>query len=135
MARAGATTVDGRCVREAVDPEVTTIEAMETRLRELPGLVVGDAQPVSIGGLEGISLDMTIDPATLEPCGTARVVPFASDGDGGSFGLGEDSKVRLFLFPRPDGNGFFSVIIQTLEADFDAFAELATPVLESFQFS
>jgi hypothetical protein len=107
---------------------------MEARLRELPGLVVGVAQPVTIGGIDGISVDMTVDPATLEPCGTERVVPFASNGDG-SFGIGEGSKARLVLLPRPDGNGFFAIVIQTFEVDFDAFAAAATPVLQSFQFS
>jgi hypothetical protein len=134
IARAGAVTVNGRC-DDVNDPEVTTVEEMVARLRELPGLVVGDALPATVAGIEGISLDLSVDSATLQPCGSERVIPFATNGDS-SFSVGDGSRSRLYLLPRPGGDGFFAVLLYTKDvADFDTFVEQATPVLDAFQFS
>lgn len=135
LPQAGALVAAGRC--DDVRDTSATVDDTIAALQATPGLVVGTPQPITVGGIDGVSVELSVDGSAIVPCNGDRVVPILSTRPTeGGFGLAETSKAVLVLLPRPDGNGFFAVIAHSTDATtFDAFWTEAQSVLESFQFS
>jgi class 3 adenylate cyclase/Tol biopolymer transport system component len=102
-------------------------------LESLPHLEVSDPLPVTSGVVSGLRVDVTLKPDALEDC------PAPESPVGLVFPVGDDaltmvpgSKVRVLSF---DVRGEAVVfMLDPQGTDFDAFANHATPILESLAF-
>jgi hypothetical protein len=95
---------------EEVEPGVVSAQAMTDWFRRQPGLVVTKPQPISVGGLSGLMIDLSLAPNWTGMCPFIPDIPLVSLllGTGPSEGLGivvEASwKTRLYLLDFDDDN-------------------------------
>jgi hypothetical protein len=128
------------CV-ERPEPGVgTTASAMVQALASRPGLVTTDPAPITIGGLSGFTIDITISPAWTKPCPYSEGrpdVPLVTDGEAVP-GTGlhwtaepvtDGSFMRFIILDRPGGGTW--LISPTGPP---SFVVEATPIIESFEF-
>lgn len=108
----------------------TTPAAIIASLRTIPGLVVGPATSITIDGKTGRSVDLTVDPAKLRPCGSDQVVEFLV-GHTTMSGLLSGSSDRLILLPMESSTVAIEIVAPT--TDFDAFAASAMPIVNSLK--
>jgi hypothetical protein len=134
--------------RVAVDPTVDgSVAGLTEWLTSHPGLQTSDPQPVTIGGLDGVVLDLRMRPGWDETCRWARdfgsipVVPFLMGGDPSSFHktLWGENDERLYLFDLEGGNVAISVSAELAPpangprlADYE---DAVTSIIESFRFA
>lgn len=96
---------------EEVEPGVVSAQALTDWYSSRPGLVVTEPQPISIGGLSGFMIDLSLAPGWIETC----PVPFPDVplvnllmGTGPSEGLGvlveANWTTRLYLLDFEDDN-------------------------------
>ena len=110
-------------------------------LATLPNRGVSTPQPVTIGGLSGLMVDVSIGPTHSSGC------DFAQDESGtGSFSLGEPGlpdgvlnvqsvgSARWFLLDRGDGRTLLVDVSNEDEAMWDAGLTAAMPIVNSFEF-
>ena len=116
-------------------------EALSTWLTTLPGLAASTPSPVSVGGLSGFTVDVTVKPAWTRTCpfsGGKPYVPLFTNGLAGDvnfdWGLAAGGKMRLFLLDLPDGRTTLIDVEAPDEATWDAFVAAAEPIVESFQY-
>lgn len=108
----------------------TTPGQIVASLRTIPGLVVGRASSITIDGKTGQSVDLTVDPANLRPCGSDQVVEYLV-GHKTTSGLFSGSAARLLLIPV--GSSTVSIEIIAPSSDFDAFVASAMPIVNSLK--
>ena len=119
---------------------VRTPAAMAAWLRTLPGLVVTAPTPVSIGGLSGVMVDLSVDPAWQSPCPLGGTnVPLdtftGTDPAGELVRLFGTGRARYILLDGGDGS-FMVIDIQAPdEATWGAFLADAMQVVGSFEFT
>jgi hypothetical protein len=103
-----------------------------------PELVVGTPVPVELAGLEGQAIDLALQSGATErteACAEFHEAECFPLFAGATYELGVTvlSHFRLLFFDLPDGG----VLLVTIEAhhdvDLDAFAERASPILESIR--
>lgn len=94
------------------------VEFVETR----EGFTTSEPIPVTLSGLSGRQIDVEIEP------GSTGCVPGAPIGEEPA----PTDQVRFVVLDRPGGGSL--VIRLRAPTDFDAFAEEAMPVVESFRF-
>lgn len=111
-------------------PVGTTPAEIIAYLRTIPGLVVGPASSITIDGRTGRSVDLTVNPAKLRPCGSDQVVEYLV-GPNGASGLFSNSTTRLVLIPL--GSSTVSIEIMAPTSDFDGFAASAMPIVTSLK--
>jgi hypothetical protein len=133
---------------DAVEPGVGSSPAdLATWLQGVPGLVTTTPTPVTIGGHNGLLLDVSVAPAWRVPCGTtfagapARVVYTFTDP--------VDSPVKVFIRDSLEGNAHARYILlefglaHTLlieisapeEASWNDLVQAAMPIVQSFEFA
>jgi hypothetical protein len=107
-------------------------------IRSLPGLVVSEPVPVTIGGLTGVSLDLGIVNGWTASCpfadGTPTVPLFVGTNGDFRWVIAGNEQLRLALLDGPDG---------TVVVDVDAFdgrvmgqlLAAADPIVKSFSFA
>jgi D-alanyl-D-alanine carboxypeptidase len=106
-----------------------------------PELETGDPEPVTVGGLDGVQLDIGFAPAstsTTDWCEEGNLcvnlfsekAPIDDSWGLGLFGL--DHRVRVILLTTADGAG--TVLIWLEGDDAEAFFEAAQPVVDSIDF-
>ncbi|MEW5990075.1 MAG: hypothetical protein AB1736_01865 [Chloroflexota bacterium] len=113
------------------------VSDLVTFLVDHPGLVASPPEAVVLGGLPGIVLDIRRDEAWTGPCPNA-VNLFTHQGTINDIGWQDvsGSRVnRLWLLDGPDGHVTNVAIEAPNDEAFDAFAEIATPVIESIVFT
>ena len=99
-------------------------------IRNLPGLVVGAAHPITIDGKAGQMVDLTIDPAKLRPCGADRVVEFLV-GPTVNNGLQDGWSDRLILLPL--GASTIAIEMAGPTSSFSTYLDAATPIVTSLR--
>jgi hypothetical protein len=124
------------------DPSVgDTAEAITNWLAEAPGLVASTPIAVSVGGLEGWRVDISMDPSWTQVCPFSEGKPFRglfadhAVGDGFQWGLLADGHSRFYLLDLGDGRALLIDIGGATEASFNALVNDATTVVESFEFA
>lgn len=132
---------DSTC-SEAQDPDVgTTASDITDWLTTLDGVIASAPEAVTIGGLEGFRLDLTIDPAWTETCPWSGGEPmrtlFAdrSPDAGFAWGILANEPMRLYLLDLGDDRAVMIDIESLNTADYDAFVDEATTIVESFVFT
>ena len=127
----------GTCTADPEPGVGRTVDDLVNFLVDHPGLVTSDPQPVSVGGLDGTLLDIRADAAWRGPC-FPRVNLFthrSTIDDVGWWDIDDSDRLRLYFLDAGDGR-VVNVDIQTSEAeDYETFLDLATPVVESFDFT
>lgn len=117
-----------------------TATALANWLTTLPGLVTTSPTSVTVGGLSGKTLDVSVAPSWTQTCeysnGKPYVAMFTNGNSTNNFdwGLAAGGRMRLFLLNLPDGRTML-IDIETPDAStFDALLADAMPVVQSFQF-
>ncbi|MCI0582496.1 MAG: hypothetical protein L0227_06310 [Chloroflexi bacterium] len=117
----------------------TSAAELEAWIRERPGLVVGDASAVTIGGLEGLRFDVGILDGWLASCPFADGLPtvplFVSPTDPGfRWVIAGSERLRLHLLDVPAG-GTVVVDIDVFDGSLmDAFLTDASRIVASLSF-
>jgi hypothetical protein len=124
------------------DPAVGTSATELTQwLTELPSIVSTKPEPVTIGGLSGSMLDVSLDPSWTRTCDYSEGMPAAplfsnADPDHGfDWAVVGAERMRLFVLSLPDDRNLVVDIDSIDEQAWDAFVPQAMPVVESFAFS
>jgi hypothetical protein len=118
-----------------------TVDDLVAWLRAAPGLDVSEPTPVTVGGFEGVQLDLRIDPAWKRPCFFSEkkpVVPLIFNGaklGGYNLSIVEGQALRWYILETDDG-----VLLLDLEDDpgglpHGALLETGTEIVDSLTFS
>jgi hypothetical protein len=128
--------------QETEEPGVgRSVADLVTWLEAAPGLNVSEPAPVTVGGLEGMQLDLRLDPAWERTCFFSEDLPavpvvFSGAELGGyNWTMLPGIRVRWFILESADG-----VIIVDLEDDpgglsYREILETGTEIIESLTFS
>lgn len=115
-----------------------SIDAWADWLTSHPGLVTSEPQPVSVGGLDGVYLDIGLDPGWTTACpfsGGNPVLPFIV-GDGISslqHVLFRGLEERLYLLDYHGGNVAIEIGPEGA-GSLDDWLKVVDPVIDSIQF-
>jgi hypothetical protein len=112
-------------------------------LASRPGLVATKPAPVSVGGLSGYTLDLSVKPTWSQTCPYSNGQPMVStfsdadpaEHDGFDWGIGGDAHVRYLLLDIGDGRALVIDIEAQTKADFDALLPDAMGVISTFHFN
>jgi hypothetical protein len=131
------------CLEEP-DPDIErTATAITGWLARAPGVMSTDPLAVSVGGLDGWMLDLTMDPDWTPPCSF-------SEGEGGPYGVlftdGEPSEnfswhvrpgmqLRLYVLDLGDGRALLIEIEIGDAANRASLIDEATAIVESFEYN
>jgi hypothetical protein len=114
-----------------------TVADLVSWLTAHPGLIATVPEPALIGGLDGQVVDIRKDPDWTGACDGA-VNLFTHTGtidDGGSWDINDSTSMRLWFLDGGDGH-VVNIIIETTPIEaFDPFVDVATPIVESFDFT
>ena len=135
-------TIASQDCEEASEPGVgRSVGDLVGWLESAPGLTVTEPTPVSVGGLVGTQLDITIDPAWTRTCFFSEglpAVPLLFNGaapiGGYSWAIVPDQSLRWFILDSEDG-----VLIVNLEDDpgglpHDELIQTGGQIVESLAF-
>ena len=134
-------TEDKNCTGTPVADVGRTPTAVAAWLATLTGLVVTKPTPVSIGGLNGVMVDVSLAPSWPEPCVTipqpgTDVTTFVDAGSGDVSGtIGGGTRERYILLDRGDGQSLLIDIEAQDSASWAAVMTAAMPVVNTFEFS
>jgi len=124
-----------------VEPGVgKTATALANWLTALPGLVTSAPKSITVGGLSGTTVDVSISPSWTRACPYSEgkpYVPLFTNGnptDNFDWGLASGGEMRLFLLDLPDGRTMLIDVESPDASIFDALLADATPVIETFEF-
>jgi hypothetical protein len=114
-----------------------TPEDLTNWLRTLPGLVVSAPTEVTIGGLRGITVDLSMAPDWTPTCDAGLYTFSLSGSDGGDWSnrlrLTGTTRARYILLDRGDGSSLV-IEIEAPAADWDTFLKNVQPVLDGLEF-
>jgi hypothetical protein len=123
---------------EHPDPSVgQSVAAYSEWLTAHPGLVTTEPQPVSIGGLNGVFMDITVDPSWAETCPFSEgkpVVPFIIGGGVSSLEhvILPGFQERLYLLEKDGGN--VAIEIGPEGASLEEYLQMVGPIISSLHF-
>jgi len=124
------------------DPNVSpSANAISDYLAHAPGVVATAPSPVTIGGLSGFRMDVSIDPAWTATCPFSNGQPIRmifvhqTSGDGFSWGLVPGLRSRLWILDVGNAGAMVVEAEGETQAKFDALADEATSIVESFQIN
>jgi len=109
-----------------------------------PNLTATTPEPVTVGGLTGVLIDLSASGVYTTQCGNdpggvypteLPIVPlFAGAGSGDlTWFVGGNERLRLYLLDMP-GGGNLVISIDAIAGDFDALVEISQPVIDSIRF-
>jgi hypothetical protein len=108
-----------------------------------PGLIATDAQPVTLGGLRGVLLDIAASGTYTTVCPSdgdtypedLPVLPlFGGAGSGDlTWFVGGDERIRLYLLDMP-GGGTVTIGIDAIDTDFEKLLRVTQRVLAGITF-
>lgn len=114
---------------------------MTAHLRNHSGLVTTEPEPVNIGGLDGVVIEVTVAETWTETCHYSEGQPnvplfWGSQADSGfEWGIGPGAKSRFYILDMPGGGNVLIDIASYPDAtEFDALREAAVPVVDSIVF-
>ena len=125
----------------AADPAVgRSAEELANWLTTLPGVVATEPEAVTIGGLSGYRVDVSMDPSWTATCPFSEGQPTLglwTDSAGTDFhwSLGPDTRQRNYLLDSADGRALLIDIEAHSDAAFDDLVDEATAVVESMVFT
>jgi hypothetical protein len=128
--------------KDEPEPEVgRTPEDMAEYMRDHPGLITTRPKTVNVGGLDGVMIEVAMDPAWTKECfysGGDPTVPlfWGSDAESGlEWGTGPGTEDRFYILDMPGGGNVLIAVEAFGEgADFESLREAAIPLLDSMIF-
>lgn len=129
------------CVEAETEPGVgTTASAMVQALNDRPGLVTTEPAPITIGGLSGFTIDISLSPDWTTPCPFSEgspTVPLVTDpratpGTGLHWTAGPVTDGSFARYIVLDVSGGGTVLIASEGPP--SFITEATSIIESFEF-
>jgi hypothetical protein len=129
------------CPENTIDPSVGgKPDQLASWLRSLPGLTATTPRPVSVGGLSGWTLDVSLKPSWTRSCpggGTGPNIQLFADSDGKEHDVSVhgDVPMRVDLLDLGDGRSLVIFINAKDKATYDALLPGATSIIDSFQFT
>jgi len=108
--------------------------------RSLPGFVSSNPKPVSLGGLQGIQIDLAIAAGWTPSCPFANGLPtvplfVGRSGDSFRWVVAGSERLRLLLFDLPAG-GTLIVDIDAYDGSLmDTLLAMATPIVAGLEFA
>jgi hypothetical protein len=124
---------------EHPDPDVDrSVEAISNWLTSHPGLVTTEPQAISIGGLDGVYVDISLDPSWTTTCpysGGEPIVPFIIGGGPSSLHhvILPGFQERLYLLEADGGN--VAIEVGPEGDSLPEYLELVEPIIDSLQFT
>ncbi len=129
---------DDCSVNRGADGVGATPAAFAAWLRTLPGLVVSTPTAVTIGGLNGVMVDLSIGPGREAPCDAGYYTfSFGGPENGGwsdRLRLKGSDRARYFLLDRGDGSTLV-IAIDAPDPEWDVFSAEAMRIVESLEFT
>ena len=119
----------------------TSAEDLANWLATSPGLVTTAPVPVTIGGLPGFRVDIRLDPTWTETCPWSEGKPVRElfvdrdPAEGFGMGFGGDVRMAVYLLDVGGDRAILVDIEAPTGAEFDAFIDDATAVVDSFVFT
>ena len=110
----------------------STVADLVDSLRSKPGLTVTAANPITIGGMTGLTVDLATKDNAIKPCGGEHVVELMIAG-GSPIAIKAGERQRLIVL----GAGATRLVIQIYgpdDAAYSAFVGQAMHIVESMQF-
>jgi len=134
-----AASQDPSCPTAAADGVGPTSTELVAWIRQLDGLAVTSPALVTVGGLRGVSVDISIAQGWTASCPFANGLPTVPLLVGGSSDLrwviAGDEQLRLYVLDLP-GGGFLIVDIDAFDGSlFGSLLSNAAPIVKSFQFA
>lgn len=132
--------------QDAACPEVPqpgvahTAAAIAAFLKGLPGLIASAPVPITIGGLNGMMLDISMAPSWTRTCSfgdggpVVTTLTHASGVSGFDWNVGGTVHERVILLDSGGGRTLLIEIDAPDKAAFDALVAESMPVINSFQF-
>jgi hypothetical protein len=120
----------------------SSASAIHDWVRSLPGLRIDHRRDVSIGGLPGFALDVSVDPTWKGTCGWPDEKPGVpmfvnaqtTADEGFDWGIGGDGRMRLFILDLGTDRTLLVDIEAPDKATWDGLLKEAMPIVESFEF-
>jgi hypothetical protein len=114
-------------------PAPVDAEALARSLESDPDLRVAAPVAVSLGGVDGLQLDVVLAPQASD-CPILRPAGDSSTRRAADLDLG--IRMRLYLVDLPEGSAspIMAIAILAPEARFDSVLEAATPIIDSIEF-
>jgi len=129
------------CPEAALEGVERTPAAMADWLTSHQGLDVTTPQPVTIGGYDGLVLDIARRSTWTRTCPYSNgvpAVPLFSDLDpaegGFDWGIGGDGRMRVYLVDLGAGRLLWAAVEVEDQATFDTVAPAASAIIESIRF-
>jgi len=128
------------CSENTIDASVgRKPDDLASWLQSRPGLAATKPQAVTVGGLSGVTLDVSVAPDWTRACpGDARpAVELFADSDAKEHdvrALG-DTPMRIFLLDLGDGRSLIMFINAKDKATYNALLPEATSIINSFRFT
>jgi hypothetical protein len=126
---------------EAPEPTVErTAAAMADWIANAPGVVSTVPLALAIGGIEGLTLDISMDPTWTESCPYTEGRPYfpiftgSATGTGLHWGVQPDTHMRLYILDRGDDTALVIAITAEDQATYEDLLDEATTIVESIQF-
>jgi len=127
---------------QSPDPNVSpSANAISDYLAHAPGVVATAPAPVTIGGLSGFQLDISMDPAWSATCPFSNGQPIRmifvgqTARDGFSWALAPGMHARLWILDLGNAGAMVVDAEGETKAAFDAIAGEASTIVESFQIN
>jgi hypothetical protein len=115
--------------------------AIHEWIRSLPGLHIANDKRISIGGLAGFEVDLSIDPKWTRNCGweDPTGVPLfvnaqTTPEEGFDWGLAGDGRMRLFTLTLGRDRTLLIDIEAPDKQSWDSLLTDAVPIVQSFEF-
>ena len=127
-----------------MDPEVgSKASEIVAWMAANPGLVATEPQPVTVGGLRGLQLDLAASGSYTTVCARDQkvyplglpILPLLVGAGSGnvSWYVGGDERLRLFVLDLP-GGGNLLISVDAIAGDFETLVEISQPVIYSITF-
>jgi hypothetical protein len=127
---------------ERADPDIArTASSITDWIATAEGIAASSPPAeVTVGGLSGWRIDVSMDPTWTSTCPFSQGAPtrslfVGSQGAGFAWGLGPDTRMRLYLLDLGDGRTLVVSIESPEQATFDAIVDEATGIVESMVFT
>lgn len=122
---------------ERAEPGIGTSAAdLVAWMEGLPALSVTDRAPVSIGGLEGFTIDVRIAPGATARCPWSdRAVPLFTFGRGHYWAILGETSMRLAFLDVTSGGTVLIDIEAVTPNEFARLAKEAQPIIRSLTFA
>jgi hypothetical protein len=118
-----------------VGPAPVDAEALAQSIRTDPDLEVSEPVAVSVGGIEGVRMDVVAAPGASN-CDYEGPMPAVLEASYQVVEMPVGSRMRLYLLDLPEGISarILAIVIAAPESRFDQVVEKAAPIVDSVEF-